>query len=221
MGQCAELMAAANGTIDLSKFTMDRYVSLSSPQWLCSHLLCSYEIVTKNKISIPTFYLPVALALLMCGFSFAPTATLPEDIFAQAKDILVQIGLYARAKSDYIAFVNSGKSGNLTGKHKNGLTWCIVKALEVTKDNESLRDLREVLMLNYGKNDAISEGRVREVFRKINLAPHFRDFEEDIRTKITDLIEQFPQKPAKIGGPTLKREIFWSLLRKVGQMSAH
>jgi farnesyl diphosphate synthase len=54
-----------------------------------------------------SFYLPVALALLLCGFPIEKTNESDPNYFKIALDILLNHGEYSRIKEDYLDYVGT------------------------------------------------------------------------------------------------------------------
>lgn len=65
---------------------------------------------------------------------------------------------------------------------------------------------------NYGVKSSESEARVKAVYKELELAREFEQYEADSYKRINALIEEIPAEGSQDG---LKREVFQSFLAKV------
>merc|ERR1712113_604278 len=77
-GQLLDLTSQEEGTIDLSRFTLQRY-----------------KLIVKYKTSFYSFYLSVAMAMNMCGIT-------DEEYYVTAKKICMIMGEYFQIQDDYL-----------------------------------------------------------------------------------------------------------------------
>ncbi len=109
LGQLLDLTSnPMDGPTDLDRFTIERYM-----------------YIVKYKTAFYSFYLPVALALVLSGKA-------SEANLATAKDILVEMGTYFQVQDDYLDCYGApeviGKIG--TDIKDNKCSWLVVQALD-------------------------------------------------------------------------------------------
>eukprot|EP00188_Purpureofilum_apyrenoidigerum_P006133 Plantae.Rhodophyta-Purpureofilum_apyrenoidigerum.ctg9007.p1 GENE.Plantae.Rhodophyta-Purpureofilum_apyrenoidigerum.ctg9007~~Plantae.Rhodophyta-Purpureofilum_apyrenoidigerum.ctg9007.p1 ORF type:complete len:394 (-),score=105.23 Plantae.Rhodophyta-Purpureofilum_apyrenoidigerum.ctg9007:808-1830(-) len=159
------------------------------------------ERIYRYKTAHYSFYLPVALAMHLCGVS-------DDKLFGIAKDVCIDMGIYFQAQDD---FIDCFGDPNVTGKvgtdiEDNKCTWLVVEALKVASEDE-----KRILEENYGRPD---EGKVRVVkslYQKLQLEQRFHNYEEMHHNKLVDKIEK-----AKLVMPTGAMEF---LLNKIFKRS--
>lgn len=182
LGQLVDLITAPEDSVDLSKFSMDKYM----------------YIVT-YKTAFYSFYLPVALGLYL-----ADKAT--ESNLAQCKKVLLPLGAYFQVQDDYLDCYGDpkviGKIGTDIQDNKCG--WLINTALL-----KATADQRAVLDANYGKKDQAAEAKIKEVFKEIDVAKFYHEYEEETVTELRALIEKTDESQG------LKKEVFTAFLNKI------
>ncbi|KAJ7064838.1 isoprenoid synthase domain-containing protein [Mycena amicta] len=198
-GQLLDLInAAEGGAVDLSKISLDKF-----------HLIAQY------KTAHYSFYLPVALAMLITGIPTSYDARSestgkgarvhPYEI---ARSILLPIGVYFQVQDDFLDFAGTpeqiGKVG--TDIVDNKCSWCINTALGLANPEQ-----RAVLDTNYGRQDPRKEAKVKGVFAEVGLHEKYREYEENIYAVVMDMINNVPED----GGVSLKREVFTHFLHKI------
>ncbi|KAG7447039.1 farnesyl-diphosphate synthase [Guyanagaster necrorhizus] len=179
MGQLIDQLTAPVDKVDLSTFSSKRH-----------------SLIVIYKTAYYSLYLPVALAMHMCGVPAAYTIDSAHiQPYGTAKSILIPLGEYFQIQDDFLDFSGSpeqiGKVG--TDILDNKCSWCINTALELASSKQ-----RMVLDENYGRKDSAAEGRVKVVFEEVGLREIYRVYEEGV----------YAEK-------TLKREVFRSFLNKV------
>ncbi|KAI0259588.1 farnesyl diphosphate synthase [Gloeopeniophorella convolvens] len=171
MGQLVDLITAPEDHVDLSKFSLDRH-----------------KTIVIYKTAIYSFYLPVALAMLLCGFPLA-------------LDILVPLGEYFQIQDDYLDYAGTpeqiGKIG--TDILDNKCSWVVNTALARATPAQ-----RTILDANYGRKDPDAEARVKAVFA-----------EADAYARINALIDAVPEASSPCGGAVLRRSVFRVFLEKI------
>ncbi|KAF9009526.1 isoprenoid synthase domain-containing protein [Cyathus striatus] len=198
MGQLVDLITAPEDAVDLSKFSLERH-----------------KLIVVYKTAYYSFYLPVALAMRMCGIPESYTVPSPsnpgteENVqpYKYAESILIPLGEYFQIQDDFLDFSGTpeqlGKIG--TDILDNKCSWVINTALLLASPEQ-----RKVLDDNYGRKDGICEARVKEVFNEIGIHKVYEEYEEvavgKLRGQIAEIVEV-------AGG--LKREVFESFLLKV------
>ncbi|WFD32577.1 dimethylallyltranstransferase [Malassezia sp. CBS 17886] len=180
LGQLIDLITAPEDNVDLSKFSLDKH-----------HLIVVY------KTAFYSFYLPVALAMRMCG-------VVDEDAYKHALDILLPLGEYFQVQDDYLdCYVG-------TDIPDNKCSWNINVALGLATPEQ-----RKVLEENYGRKDRDAEQRVKDVFNapNVDLPKRFADYERLSYDRIHALIDQVPESQG------VKRAVFVSFFDKVYKRS--
>ncbi|PKI86032.1 Erg20p [Malassezia vespertilionis] len=176
LGQLIDLITAPEDAVDLNKFSLDKH-----------HLIVVY------KTAFYSFYLPVALAMAMCGIK-------DESAYKYALDILIPLGEYFQVQDDYLdAYVG-------TDIRDNKCSWNINVALA-----NSTQEQRKVLDENYGQKDDTCEARVKDVFNasNVNIQGKFAAYEKESYDRIHGLINALPENAG------LKRAVFVSFFEKV------
>lgn len=182
LGQLVDLITAPEDHIDLSKFSLDKHT----------------YIVT-YKTAFYSFYLPVALAMYMAGK--ATKANL-----AEAHRILIPLGAYFQVQDDYLDLYGDPK---ITGKigtdiQDNKCSWLINVALQHANPEQ-----RAVLDTNYGRKNAESEAKVKEVFTQLDLKQKYHTYEEEVADDIKALIAKTDESEG------LKKEVFTVFFDKI------
>lgn len=185
-GQLLDLTSQSlEGSIDLDRFTMERY-----------------RLIVKYKTAYYSFYLPVALGMILAGY----TTRKHPLLFEQAENICCQMGEYFQIQDDYLDCFGDpetiGKVG--TDIQDNKCSWLIVQALERCNDQQ-----RQALKDNYGKWDDAKVAKIKELYRELDLPKVFREYEEESYQKIQEEMNQVP----------LPRDVFDVLLSKIYKRS--
>lgn len=170
------------------------------------------------KTAYYSFYLPVALAMYMCGISHPSNSTLPNvpsDPYTLAQTILIPLGEYFQIQDDFLDYAGTpeqiGKIG--TDIIDNKCSWCINTALALANPAQ-----RKVLDENYGKKDAACEARIKVVYEEVGLREKYAVYEESNYKRIMGLIETIPETSSNAnadGSAVLRREVFKSFLDKI------
>ena len=165
------------------------------------------------KTAYYSFYLPVALAMLMCGIPRPAAPGTPDDPYALAERILVPLGEYFQVQDDFLDYAMPpellGKVG--TDIIDNKCSWCVNTALALASPAQ-----RAVLDANYGRKDAEAEARVKALYEELGIREKYAVYEEDAYKRIMTLIETIPASPvAKEGEVPLRREVFKVFLDKI------
>lgn len=180
LGQLLDLTSQSlDGTIDLSRFTLERY-----------------RQIVKYKTAFYSFYLPVALGLIVSGVT-------RKDLFDQAREILLIMGEYFQIQDDYLDCYGDpeviGKIG--TDIQDNKCSWLVVQALARATPAQ-----RKVLEENYGRKDEANVQAVKALYREMGLEQIYLDYEEESYQQLQGLLSQVKELP---------REVFEFLLRKI------
>ncbi len=169
-----------------------------------------HQKIVISKTSYYSFYLPVALAMYMCGIPHASA----NDPYALAESILVPLGEYFQVQDDFLDFAAPpevlGKIG--TDIIDNKCSWCVNTALEVATPAQ-----RKVLDDNYGIKDKGAEARIKALYEELGIRERYAAYEEGAYKRIMGLIETIPAEGANVGAGEvkLKREVFKAFLDKI------
>ncbi|KAJ7485347.1 farnesyl-diphosphate synthase [Mycena latifolia] len=195
-GQLMDLITAPEDSVDLSKISLEKF-----------------RLIALYKTAHYSFYLPVALAMLMCEIpSVYRSKSTGETVhpYTLARSILLPIGEYFQVQDDFLDFAADpeqlGKIG--TDIVDNKCSWCISTALDAASPEQ-----RAVLEANYGRRDAEMEAKVKAVFEDVGLREKYRAYEDKVHAEILALIEEIPEDD----GPYiyLKRHVFTNFLDKI------
>lgn len=186
LGQLLDLVTADEEHVDLDKFSLEKH---------------SFIVIFKTAYY--SFYLPVALAMYMCGIN-------SEQDLKQVRDVLIPLGEYFQIQDDYLDCFGTpeqiGKIG--TDIKDNKCSWVVNQALlKVTPAQ------REILDNNYGKKDDASEQRVKDLFNELNISQTYTDYEESVVAKLREQIEKVDESRG------LKKEVLSAFLAKVYKRS--
>lgn len=186
LGQLLDLVTADEEHVDLSKFSLEKH---------------SFIVIFKTAYY--SFYLPVALALFVCGVT-------SEKDLQQARDILIPLGEYFQIQDDFLDCFGTpeqiGKIG--TDIKDNKCSWVVNQAL--LKANA---EQRKLLDENYGKKDDESEARVKKLFNELEIPKIYQEYEEDVVGRLRTQIDNLDESRG------LKKEVLTSFLSKVYKRS--
>ncbi|KAH9172570.1 farnesyl diphosphate synthase [Lactarius sanguifluus] len=195
MGQLVDLITAPENSVDLSKFSLARH-----------------STIVIYKTALYSFYLPVALALLLCGFPVEKRNESDPDYYKTALDILVPLGEYFQIQDDYLDYSGTpeqiGKIG--TDIVDNKCSWCINTALARANPEQ-----RAILDASYGLKDPAAEERVKEIFRQVGVDQKYTEYEAQSYARINTLIDAVPEVRSPNGDAVLRRAVFRTFLEKI------
>ncbi|GAX20074.1 farnesyl diphosphate synthase [Fistulifera solaris] len=183
LGQLLDLTSQPQGNeVDLNRFTMQRY-----------------KLIVKYKTAFYSFYLPVALGMILAGNT-------DEASYQAAKEILLNMGEYFQVQDDYLDCFGDpsviGKVG--TDIQDNKCSWLVVQALERCNEEE-----KNVLRQNYGAWDDQKVETIKELYRTLDLPNVFAQYEEDSYQRIQKALDEID----------LPRDVFEILLNKIYKRS--
>jgi len=185
-GQSLDTMSANNFTLvrgqedSLESFTMERYTA-----------------IVKYKTSFYSFYLPVAMAMNMAGYT-------DPRLYEKAREIFLDIGHYFQVTDDYLdCFGDPEVIGKIGTDIQDGkCSWLIVKALEAG----SPEDIK-VLAQHYGSHQEEDISIIKNLYNKLNIQQQFKLYEQEfymsVIEKINSVNDDFP------------KEVFTAFLEKV------
>jgi farnesyl diphosphate synthase len=184
LGQLLDLTSQPQGgVIDLNRFTLERYSS-----------------IVKYKTAFYSFYLPVALGMIVSGIS-------SPALYSRAKEILCIMGEYFQVQDDYLDCYGSpeviGKIGTDIQDNKCG--WLVIQALLKATPKQ-----RKVLEKNYGRHDAKAVDAVKALYREMDIESIYKAYEEKSYREIQSMLEAEKDLP---------KEVFEFLLKKIYKRS--
>lgn len=152
------------GKVDLERFTIG-----------------TYNRIVKYKTAYYSFYLPIALGLIVSGVK-------DEKTFAVSEEILLKMGEYFQIQDDYLDCYGDektiGKIGRDIEDAKCG--WLVVQALSVATPQQ-----RKLLEEAYGKDDAKQVKRVKDLYAELELKKRYEEYEqktlEELRSRIASV----------------------------------
>ena len=182
VGQLLDLTTQPiEGPVDLDKFTLKRYKS-----------------IVKYKTAFYTFYLPMALGMVLCGVN-------DDDILAAAKEICLSMGEYFQIQDDYLDAYGApeviGKIG--TDIQDKKCSWLVVQAMSRSSDVQ-LAAIKE----NYGIDNPEKIESIKAIYRDLDLETVFKTYEEESYVKLSAMIEAFDSTQ-------VPHDVFTSMLSKV------
>lgn len=184
LGQMLDLITAPEDMVDLSKFSIDKY-----------------KCIVKYKTAFYSFYLPVAMGMMMAGIDKEEHA----QKYANALEILLEMGEFFQIQDDYLdcygTFEQIGKHGTDIQDNKCG--WLVVQALD-----RATPEQRKILEDNYAKkDDEAAVQRVKDLYNAMGMPALFKEFEAKSQARLNELIE------TKAGD--LPVEIFTDFAKKI------
>ena len=140
--------------------------------------IAKYKCIVKYKTAFYSFYLPVALAMILANKTDKPS-------HANALTILLEMGEFFQIQDDYLDCYGApeviGKIGTDIMDNKCG--WLVVQALSRVTPSQRL-----ILEENYGKKFAVNEAAVKALYRDLGMEKIFKDYEEESFQRLTSLI---------------------------------
>mmetsp|Transcript_13916 Transcript_13916/g.24387 ORF Transcript_13916/g.24387 Transcript_13916/m.24387 type:complete len:358 (+) Transcript_13916:97-1170(+) len=177
-GQLLDLITAPQGTVDLTKYTMDNYM----------------RIVT-YKTAFYSFYLPVACGMLLAGIS-------DSAHYKVAEMILVEMGQYFQIQDDYLdCYGDSEVIGKIgTDIEDNKCSWLICTALQQATEAQ-----KELIKENYGHKDAANVSAIKTLYKEMGLEEKYKSYEADSYETLTAQIAAQTALPQAVFTSLLKK----------------
>ncbi|KAI0255056.1 farnesyl diphosphate synthase [Lactifluus subvellereus] len=154
------------------------------------------------KSAIYSFYLPVALSMIICGFPVEKASSVDFDYYDAVLDILLPLGEYAHIQGEYF----DSRSGNLPKPR----SWCF----DIVRTSGSPQQLA-TLEKYFGKEDPTSQLYVKMVFVEAGVDARYKQYSEDAYTRISALIDALPELRSPSGDAVLRRSVFRALLAEI------
>jgi farnesyl diphosphate synthase len=129
-----------------------------------------YMSIIKNKISYYSYYLPIAVAMILSGIT-------DSKVFIFIEKILLDMGEFYQIENDFLDYY----SENPTTIGKN--TWLLASALERVASND-----RQLLIENYRNNDIKSIEIVKQVYNTVEIPKLYYSEKKIFYDKIHNLL---------------------------------
>lgn len=177
VGQSLDLHSAK---LDVTQYTMELYNSIVS-----------------HKTAYYTFYLPVALAMNMTGFT-------DPEVFRQTKTILLEIGRFFQAQDDFLdCFGDPAVTGKIgTDIEEGKCTWLAVVCMQRASEEQ-----KQIMKECYGSSDPEKTGRVKKLYEELGLPTTYAIYEEESYKMIKTHIQQISRG--------LPHELFFKIMEKI------
>jgi len=228
MGQLIDLITAPEDHVDLSKFnlTKHRLIVVYKTAFYSFYLPVALAM---HMAGIPASYPNPA----------SPNESIRP--FGTALSILLQIGEYFQIQDDFLDYhvapEQLGKVG--TDILDNKCSWVINTALAILDTTEAYvslvppsyalvsnvvfkrvkgtlsatrkAEIRAILDENYGRKDGEKEAKVKGVFKELDIAGIYNEYEETVYIKLKEEIGKVPGG----SGLVLRQEVFTMFLNKI------
>lgn len=176
-----------------------------------------HHLIVVYKTAYYSFYLPVALSMLMTHIAPSSVTPLPlNDPYKIALDILIPLGEYFQIQDDYLDYSGTpeqiGKVG--TDIIDNKCSWCINTALAHATPTQ-----RKFLDENYGRKDSEKEKAVKALYNEMGIPRIYEEYEEKVVGKIREMIAKIPEPAVKVTSvdepAAIKGAVFVAFLDKI------
>jgi len=168
---------------------------------------CHFPLDTQKaakiyKSAIYSYYLPMAFAMIICGFPVEKASLLDPSYYDYALDILLPLGEYAQIQTEYL--------DSCTGNLPKTRSWCF-DAVRASGTPEQLATLET----HFGKPDATSQLHVRSVFADAGIDARYAQYSADAYSRISALIDALPELRNPSGDAILCHAAFRTLLEDI------
>jgi len=181
LGQLIDLITAPENKVNLDKFSMDKYI------W-----------IVRYKTAFYSFYLPVALAMIMAGVN-------NDESLKVAKEILIPLGEYFQVQDDYLDCYGDpkliGKIG--TDIQDNKCSWLVNQALKICTPEQ-----RQILNDNYGQNDPAKIQKIKDLYKELKIEELYKQYEEDSYKRISEMI-------SKVDPNVINPDVFTKFMNRI------
>ena len=151
----------------------------------------AYSKIVIYKTAFYSFYMPVALAMLITGYDVVRN----RDAFSEALSILLPMGEFFQIQDDYLDCYGDpkviGKVGRDIEEKKCG--WLVVQALKIATPAQ-----RKIIEDNYGRDDPTCVARVKALYRDLNIERIYLDYEEKSYQHIRSLFTKTALVPKAV-----------------------
>lgn len=175
-----------------------------------------YFKIIKYKTIFYSFYLPVALGMLLSGFRLEANA----DSFKEAYDACHIIGEYFQVQDDLLDCYGTKEQIGKVGRdiEEGKCTWLAARAMELLREegetNEEAKAQIEILRNNLGKEEAENVEKVKRVYSELKLKEAFAAYEEKCLENIRRLIRRADENDGS-RGKKLNGKLFEQMWSKI------
>jgi len=184
--ECGQLLDSICANCTLEELTTERWT-----------------LIVKYKTAFYSFYLPVALSMLVTGVR-------DKAAYDVAREALLLMGVYFQAQDDYLdAFACPEELGKVgTDIQDKKCSWLFAHAYHEHGTSEARAYLDE----HYGKCEVGSaeELRIKELYTELGLKELFAKYEADVQVQL----EEYEQKIHNAGLPWSVFEMFFGMIHK-------
>eukprot|EP01132_Coremiostelium_polycephalum_P007443 gene7443-9147_t len=158
--------------------------------------LDTYKRIVKYKTAYYSFYLPVALAMLMAGIVSKPA-------FETACDILLPMGEYFQIQDDFLDCYGDPSVIGKIGRdiEENKCSWLICQAI-INGTPQQIDTLKK----HYGLDSKVDVEIVKKIYEEIDIKKIFRKYEDESYQSLIQKIKLVRIMP---------QEVFYKLLSKI------
>ncbi|XP_055688566.1 farnesyl pyrophosphate synthase-like [Lutzomyia longipalpis] len=146
-----------------------------------------FRKIAIHKTADYSIYTPIKLAKLLAG---------KEDWECEgAKKILYEIGIFLQIQDDFLDCYGDPKvTGKIGTDIEDGkCTWLVVTFL-----NRANRAQKNILKESYGKEDAESVARVKQLYNEVGLPEAYKNYEEETYKMLKRDIQEAEGIPKKM-----------------------
>ncbi|KAH9177373.1 farnesyl diphosphate synthase [Lactarius sanguifluus] len=154
------------------------------------------------KAAIYSYYLPMALSMIMCGFPVEKGPLADTSYYEYVLDILLPLGEYAHIQTEYL--------DSCTGDLPKNRSWCF-DAIRTSGTPAQLATLET----HFGKPERTSRLHVQTVFAEAGIDARYAQYSEDAYSRISALIDALPEWHNPSGDAILRRAAFRALLEDI------
>jgi len=184
--ECGQLLDSICANCELEELTTERWT-----------------LLVKYKTAFYSFYLPVALSMLVVGER-------DRASFDTAREVLLLMGVYFQAQDDYLdAFACPEELGKVgTDIQDKKCSWLFAHAYHEHSTPEAI----EYLDKHYGKCKVGSEEEqhIKDLYKDLGLQELFQKYEGDVQVRLLE----YRQKIESAGLPWSIFERFFALIHK-------
>mmetsp|Transcript_106572 Transcript_106572/g.254444 ORF Transcript_106572/g.254444 Transcript_106572/m.254444 type:complete len:498 (-) Transcript_106572:39-1532(-) len=184
--ECGQLLDSICANCELEELTTERW-----------------ELIVKYKTAFYSFYLPVALAMLVTGVR-------DKAAFDTAREVLLEMGIYFQAQDDFLdAFASPEELGKVgTDIQDKKCSWLFAHAYH----EKSTPEAKAYLDKHYGKCEVGSEEekRIKKIYTELGLKELFKSYEAQVQSDMQD----FKAKVKDADLPWSVFEMFFGMIHK-------
>jgi len=182
LGQLLDMRSTPpNEPLDLDRFTPQRH-----------------RDIVRYKTAFYSFYLPLALGMLVAGMADAAS-------LSRAEQVSLVMGEYFQVQDDFLDCYGApeviGKVG--TDIQDAKCSWLVVQALRKASDEQ-----RAQLKAHYGKDTDEDVAKIKSLYRALSLEAEYRAYEERSYAELTAMLDAEPLPALKTAFGALLAKIY-------------